>query len=229
MDVIAWLEPWIPNVITYWDYIVKAIWETIYMVAMSLLLSAIIGIPLGVLLVITSPGHLLPLPKLNQVLGAVINMFRSVPYIVLVILLIPIAKWIVGSAYGPNAAILSLVAGSAPFVARLVETAIREVSRGVVEAAEAMGANLLQIIWKVLIPEAMPAIIAGLTVTSVGLIGYSAMAGVIGAGGLGAMAFNYGFNAYNPDIMYFITVLLIVIVQVVQSLGDWASRKIDKR
>jgi D-methionine transport system permease protein len=229
MDVIAWIEPWIPNVITYWDYIVKAIWETIYMVAMSLLLSTATGIPLGVLLVITSPGHLLPLPKLNQTLGGIINIFRSIPYIVLVILLIPTAKWILGTSIGPNAAILSLVAGSAPFVARLVETAIREVSRGVIEAAEAMGANLLQIIVKVLIPEAMPAIIAGLTVTSVGLIGYSAMAGVIGAGGLGAMAFNYGFNGYKPDIMYFITVLLIIIVQVVQSLGDWASRKIDKR
>lgn len=229
MDGLTWVQSIIPNVIIYWDMILEATWDTLYMVAWSLLLSGLLGIPLGVFLVITSPGHLLPMPRTNPLLGAIINMFRSIPYIVLVILLIPLAKILLGTAIGPNAAILSLVAGSAPFVARLVETAIREVSRGVIEAAQAMGANLFQIIWKVLLPEAMPAIIAGLTVTTVGLIGYSAMAGVIGAGGLGAMAFNYGFNAYKYDIMYFITALLIILVQVVQSFGDWASRKIDKR
>lgn len=229
IDWIGWIEPWIPNVITYWDYIVKAIWETIYMVGLSLVFSALLGIPLGVLLVITSSGHLLPMPKLNQWIGGWVNVFRSIPYIVLVILLIPLAKALIGTSIGPNAAILSLVAGSAPFIARLVETAIRDVSRGVIEAAESMGASLFQIVWKVLIPESMPAIVSGLTVTTVGLIGYSAMAGVIGAGGLGAMAYNYGFNGYRPDIMYFITILLIIIVQAVQSLGDWASRKLDKR
>jgi D-methionine transport system permease protein len=229
MDSLDWIAQWIPNVITYWDYIVKATWETIYMVGLSLLFSALLGIPLGVLLVITSPGHLLPLAKLNAILGGIVNIFRSIPYIVLVLLLIPFAKWVLGTSIGTNAAIISLVAGSAPFIARLVETALRDVSRGVIEAAQAMGANLYQIVAKVLIPEAMPAIISGLTVTMVGLIGYSAMAGVIGAGGLGAMAYTHGFNGYKPDIMYFITILLVILVQVVQSFGDWASRKIDKR
>lgn len=199
------------------------------MVGLSVLFSALLGIPLGVLVVITSKGHLLPAPTWNRILGAIINVFRSIPYIVLVILLIPLTKLLIGTSIGANAAIVSLVVGSAPFIARLVETAVREVERGVIEAAEAMGANLYQIVVKVLIPEALPAIVSGITITTVGLIGYSAMAGVVGAGGLGAVALNYGFNAFKPDIMYFTTVLIVVLVQVVQTLGDWASRKLDKR
>ncbi|NGQ96003.1 ABC transporter permease [Brevibacillus sp. SYP-B805] len=223
------LVTYMPAVVQYWDYIVKAIWETIYMVSVSLLFSALIGIPLGVLLVITSRNHLLPMPALNQILGFVINILRSIPYIVLVIILIPFSRKLIGTSIGPEAAIISLVAGSAPFVARLVETAIREVNRGVIEAAQSMGASNWQIIRKILIPEALPAIVSGITVTAVGLIGYSAMAGVVGAGGLGAMAYTHGFNGFKEDILFVTTLLLILLVQGVQMIGDAISRKLDHR
>ncbi len=223
------LQTYLPNVVKFWDYIEKAIGETMYMVSLSLLFSALIGIPLGVLLVITSKNHLKPMPALNQFLGAVINILRSIPYIVLVIILIPVSRKLIGTSIGPDAAIISLVAGSAPFVARLVETSIREVNRGVIEAAQSMGATNWQIIRKILIPEALPGIVSGITVTAVGLIGYSAMAGVVGAGGLGAMAYNYGFNGFKPDIMFVTTVFLIILVQGVQMIGDAIARKLDHR
>ncbi|WP_139491942.1 methionine ABC transporter permease [Brevibacillus dissolubilis] len=220
---------YLPNVVKFWDYIVKAIGETSYMVSVSLVLSAVLGIPLGILLVITGRNHLLPMPAFNQILSFFINIFRSIPYIVLIIILIPFSRQLIGTAIGPDAAIISLVVGSAPFVARLVETAIREVNRGVIEAAQSMGASNSQIIFKILIPEALPAIISAVTVNAVALIGFSAMAGVVGAGGLGAMAYNYGFNGFKPDIMFFTTVLLIVLVQVVQMIGDAIARKLDHR
>lgn len=218
-----------PNVVKFWDYIEKAIGQTIYMVSISLVFSALIGIPLGVLLVITSRNHLLPMLGFNQLLGVVINILRSIPYIVLVILLIPVSRNLIGTSIGPEAAIVSLVVGSAPFIARLVETAIREVNRGVIEAALSMGASNGQVILKILIPESFPAIVSGVTVTAVGLIGYSAMAGVVGAGGLGAMAFNYGFNGFKGDILFVTTALLIILVQGVQMIGDAVSRKLDRR
>jgi D-methionine transport system permease protein len=223
------LVAYMPDVVKFWDYIVKAIFETIYMVSVSLLFSALIGIPLGVLLVITSRNHLMPMPGFNQVLGFVINILRSIPYIVLVIILIPVSRKLVGTSIGPEAAIVSLVAGSAPFIARLVETAVREVNRGVIEAAQSMGATNWQIIRKILIPESLPAIVSGITVTAVGLIGYSAMAGVVGAGGLGAMAYTHGFNGFKEDILFVTTLFLIVLVQGVQMLGDTISRKLDHR
>ncbi|MBO8164028.1 MAG: ABC transporter permease [Brevibacillus sp.] len=225
----VFIATYLPNVVKFWDIIEKAIYETIYMVGVSLFFSSLIGIPLGVLLVITSRNHLLPLPAVNQLLGLVVNIFRSIPYIVLVILLIPFARALIGTSIGPEAAIISLVVGSAPFIARLVETAIREVNRGVIEAAQSMGATNWQIIRKILIPEAMPAIVSGITVTAVGLIGYSAMAGVVGAGGLGAVAFNYGFNGFKPDIMFVTTVFMIILVQGVQMIGDAIARKMDHR
>ncbi len=223
------LLTYLPNVIKFWDYIEKAIGETLYMVSISLVFATIIGIPLGVLLVITSRNHLIPLPAFNQLLGTVINILRSIPYIVLIIILIPFSRKLIGTSIGPDAAIISLVVGSAPFIARLVETSIREVNRGVIEAAQSMGATNFQIIRKILIPEALPGIVSGITVTAVGLIGYSAMAGAVGAGGLGAMAYNYGFNGFKPDILFVTTVLLIVIVQGVQMIGDFIARKLDHR
>jgi len=218
-----------PDVVKFWDYIVKAIWETIYMVSVSLLFSALIGIPLGVLLVITSRNHLTPMVGFNQILGFIINILRSIPYIVLVIILIPVSRKLIGTSIGPEAAIVSLVAGSAPFIARLVETAVREVNRGVIEAAQSMGATTWQIIWKILLPESLPSIVSAVTVTAVGLIGYSAMAGVVGAGGLGAMAFTHGFNGFKEDILFVTTVFLIILVQGIQMLGDFVSRKLDHR
>jgi len=226
MDLIL---TYLPNVVKFWDYIEKAIYETLYMVSFSLLFSALIGIPLGVLLVITSRNHLTPMPTFNQLLGTVINVLRSIPYIVLVIILLPVSRALIGTSIGPEAAIISLVVGAAPFIARLVETAIREVNRGVIEAAQSMGASNWQIIRKILLPEALPAIVSGVTVTAVSLIGYSAMAGVIGAGGLGAMAFSYGFNGFKGDILLITTVMLIVLVQGVQMVGDYVARKLDHR
>jgi D-methionine transport system permease protein len=225
----TWMQEYMPNVILYADYLERALYETLYMVSVSLVFAALIGIPLGVLLVITGKDHLFPLPVWNRILGFVINTFRSVPYIVLIIILMPLTRKLVGTAFGADAAIVSLVAGSAPFIARLTETAIREVDKGVIEAAQSMGANHWQIIRKILIPEALPGIVSGITVTAVGLIGYSAMAGVVGAGGLGAMAYTHGFNAYNNDIIIVTTILLILLVQGVQMAGDWIVRKLDHR
>lgn len=227
--MMEFLLTYMPDVVKFWDYIEKAIWETLYMISVSLAFSALIGIPLGVLLVITSRNHLMPMPGFNQVLGFIINILRSIPYIVLVIILIPVSRKLIGTSIGPEAAIVSLVAGSAPFVARLVETAVREVNRGVIEAAQSMGATTWQIIWKILIPEALPSIVSGVTVTAVGLIGYSAMAGVVGAGGLGAMAYTHGFNGFKEDILFVTTLFLIILVQGVQMIGDAISRKLDHR
>lgn len=223
------LLTYLPNVLKFWDLIQKAIWETSYMVLFSLLFAALIGIPLGILLVITSKGHLKPMPAFYQLLSFIVNIFRSIPYIVLIIILIPVTRALIQTSIGPNAAILSLVVGSAPFIARLVETSIREVDRGVIEAAQSMGASNWQIIYKILIPESLPGIVSGITVTAVSLVGYTAMAGVVGAGGLGAMAFNYGFNGFKPDIMLVTTVLLIIFVQIIQMIGDAISRKLDHR
>ncbi|MGC5325304.1 methionine ABC transporter permease [Brevibacillus sp. SYSU BS000544] len=220
---------YLPNVVKFWDLIEKSIGQTLYMVSISLFFASLIGIPLGVLLVTTSRGHLTPLPAFNSILGFIINILRSIPYIVLIIILIPFSRKLIGTSIGPDAAIISLVVGSAPFIARLVETSIREVNRGVIEAAQSMGSTNLQIIRKILIPEALPGIISGITVTAVGLVGYSAMAGAVGAGGLGAMAYNYGFNGFKPDILFVTTVMLIVIVQGAQMIGDAIVRKLDHR
>lgn len=220
---------YLPNVVKFWDLIEKSIGQTMYMVSISLFFASLLGIPLGVLLVITSRGHLTPLPAFNQILGFIINILRSIPYIVLIIILIPFSRKLIGTSIGPDAAIISLVVGSAPFIARLVETSIREVNRGVIEAAQSMGSTNLQIIRKILIPEALPGIVSGITVTAVGLVGYSAMAGAVGAGGLGAMAYNYGFNGFKPDILFVTTVMLIVIVQGAQMIGDAIVRKLDHR
>ncbi|MBE3594696.1 MAG: ABC transporter permease [Candidatus Carbobacillus altaicus] len=218
-----------PNVPTYSDRIIQATFETLYMVSFSLLFAVILGLPLGVLLILTSPGHLLPNRPIHQLLGTIVNIFRSVPYIVLILWMIPVARALIGTSFGTNAAIFSLVAGSAPFFARLVESSMREVSRGVIEAAQAMGARTWDIIWKVLLPESMPGIFAGITVTAVGLVGYSAMAGVVAGGGLGAMAWNDGYNSFKNDILFVATVLLIIIVQLIQWFGDFLVRRVDHR
>ncbi|MBT9281912.1 MAG: ABC transporter permease [Hydrogenibacillus schlegelii] len=182
------------------------------MVLLSLFFSVLIGIPLGVLLIITSPGHLWPKRWLNEALGAVVNVFRSVPYIVLILWTIPVSRALIGTSYGTNAAIISLVAGAAPFFARLVESAMREVGRGVIEAAQAMGARTVDIIWKVLIPESLPGIVSGITVTAVALVSYSAMAGLVAGGGLGALAWNEGYNSFKNDILLVATVRAVEIV-----------------
>lgn len=207
----------------------QATWETIYMVGLSTFFTALLGIPLGILLVISDQGQIWEQRYLHQSIGLVVNIFRAVPFIVLILFLLPVTKMIIGSTLGSSAAVVPLVAGAAPFYARMVETAIREIDRGVIEAAKAMGATNLEIICKVLIPEAKPAILSGLTVTCVSLVSFSAMAGIVGGGGLGDAAYRFGFQSFHDQMLYICGSILILIVQMVQFVGDWISRKVDKR
>lgn len=212
-----------------WTLLGQATGETIYMVGISLCFTVLIGIPLGVLLVITDEGKMWEQRQLQKVIGLIVNIFRAVPFIVLVLFLFPVANLLLDTSLGSTAATIPLIAGSAPFFARMVETAIREIDRGVIEASESMGANHFEIIYKVLIPEALPAILSGLTVTCVSLISYSAMAGIVGGGGLGDVAYRFGFQSYNDQMLYICGIILIVLVQLVQFVGDSLSKRLDKR
>ena len=206
-----------------------SIGETLIMVGASGVLGALIGIPLGVLLRLTDQGGVLPNPSLNLVLGAVVNAVRSTPFIILLVAIIPFTRFITGSSIGTWAAVVPLTIAVAPFMARLVETALREVDSGLVEAAQSMGASTGQIVWKILLPEALPGIVAGLTISFVTLTGYSAMAGAIGGGGLGDLGIRYGYQRFLPDIMLVVVLILIVFVQAIQSLGDWIVRRISHK
>jgi D-methionine transport system permease protein len=203
-----------------WADLWTSLGDTVYMVGISTLLTALIGLPLGILVVLTSPGHLLQNRVVYQTLSMIINTFRSIPFVILMIMLIPFARTIIGSSIGPSAAIPSLVIGSAPFFARLVETSLREVDKGVIEMAQSMGASTWQIITRVLLPEARPGIIAGITITTVALVGYSAMAGNLGGGGLGDLAIRYGYMRFQTDVMVVTVVIIIALVQVLQMFGD---------
>lgn len=207
----------------------EALWETTYMVAVSTLIATVLGIPLGVILVVTDKGHILENVKLNRILGAVVNAARSTPFIILMVAIIPITRLIVGTSIGTNAAIVPLSIAAIPFVGRIVETALKEVDNGVIEAAQAMGASPRQIITKVLIPEAFPGIILGLTITIINLIGHSAMAGAIGGGGLGDLAIRYGYQRFRADIMLATVIILIAQVQIVQSCGDYLARRMNHK
>ena len=208
-----------------WD----ATLQTLYMVAISSLLGALGGLPLGVFLACSQRGELLSAPWVNKILGLVVNATRSVPFIILVVAIIPFTRAIVGTSIGTNAAIVPLTLATIPFVARLVENAIREVDAGLIEAARAMGATPLQIIRKVLIPEALPAITLGLTLAVVSLIGYSAMVGAVGGQGLADLAIRYGYQRFMPEVMAAVVIILIVLVQLVQSLGEWIAARVDRR
>ncbi|OYD08206.1 metal ABC transporter permease [Paludifilum halophilum] len=199
------------------------------MVGISTLFTALIGIPLGILLVITDRGRIWPQPWLQRIVGTVVNLFRAVPFIVLVLFLFPVSEFLVGSTLGATAATVPLIAGAAPFYARMVETAIREVDKGVVEAAQSMGTTRFQVVTKVLLPESTPALVSGLTVTCVTLVSFSAMAGVVGGGGLGDAAYRYGFQSFNQGMLYVCGILLVIMVQIVQWFGDWIARRLDKR
>jgi len=207
----------------------QSLLETIVMVGISGVVATLLGIPLGVMLRLTDQGGVLRNRAVNGVLGGIVNAVRSVPFIILLVALIPFTRWLAGSSIGTAAAIVPLTIAAAPFVARLVETALREVDTGLIEAAQAMGANTAQIVFKVLLPEALPGIVAGLTITFVTLTGYSAMAGVIGGGGLGDLGIRYGYQRFAPDVMLAVVVVLIAFVQAVQSLGDWAVRRLSHR
>ena len=209
--------------------LLDALWETLIMVGISSVLSALLGIPLGVLLVVSGRGHILEKPRLNRVVGIIVNAARSTPFIILLVAIIPFTRLIVGTSIGTAAAIVPLTIAAIPFVARLAESSLREVDPGLVEAAQAMGASPRQIILKVLVPEAWPGIIAGVTITVVSLISYSAMAGAVGGGGLGDLGIRYGYQRFQPEVMLVVVVVLIVLVQGFQSLGDTLARKLNKR
>ncbi|WP_306752231.1 methionine ABC transporter permease [Paracoccus actinidiae] len=207
----------------------EATLQTLYMVAASTVLGMVFGLPLGVFLATSQRGELLSAPWLNKMLGLVVNATRSVPFIILVVAIIPLTRAIVGTSIGTNAAIVPLTLAAIPFIARLVENAIREVDAGLIEAARAMGATPMQIITKVLVREARPGIALGLTLAVVSLIGYSAMVGAVGGEGLGDLGIRYGYQRFMPEVMAAVVVILIVLVQLVQSLGEWIAARFDKR
>lgn len=209
--------------------LLEALGETLYMVAVSAGISTILGVPLGVILVSTSRGHILQNLWINRILGYVANATRSTPFIILMVAIIPLTRVLAGTSIGTNAAIVPLSIAAIPFVGRVVESALREVDYGLIEAAQAMGASPLQIIRRVLLPEAMPSIVLGLTLAVISLIGYSAMAGAIGGGGLGDLAIRFGYQRFRVDVMVATVVILIALVQLVQSAGDLLSRRLNKK
>ena len=211
------------------DMFVASFWETLVMVGISGVVGALLGIPLGVLLRLTDRGGVLENLAFNRVAGLIVNAVRSTPFIILLVAIIPFTRFITGSSIGTAAAVVPLTLAAAPFVARLVETSLREVDAGLVEAAQAMGATTWQIVFKVLLPEAVPGIVAGLTITLVSLTGYSAMAGAIGGGGLGDLGIRYGYQRFLPEVMLAVVLVLIVFVQAVQSFGDWLVRRLSHK
>ena len=204
----------------------QATLETLYMTGVATVLAHLIGIPLGVLLVVTDRGHILQQRLVHEVLAALVNIGRSIPFIILLVAIIPFTRWVVGTSIGTSAAMVPLTVAAIPFVARLVESALREVDQGVVEAALSMGATPWQIITRVLLPEAMPSLALNAAITAVSVLGYSAMAGAVGGGGLGDLAVRYGYQRFRTDIMLQTVVLLVVLVQAMQAIGDAAARRL---
>ncbi|WP_185984091.1 methionine ABC transporter permease [Aureimonas mangrovi] len=203
--------------------------DTLFMVAVSAAIGIALGAPLGIFLANSRKGELFAAPALNTALGLVVNATRSTPFIILVVAIIPFTRLVTGTSIGTTAAIVPLTVATIPFVARLVESAVREVDPGLVEAARAMGASPAQIVWKVLVPEARPSITLGITLTIVSLIGYSAMVGAVGGGGLGDLGIRYGYQRFMPEMMLAVVVVLILLVQIVQTSGDLLARRFDKR
>ncbi|KMW16621.1 methionine ABC transporter permease [Enterocloster citroniae] len=214
---------------TTMQMLIKGIGETLYMVFLSSALSYVIGIPLGIALVVTDKDGISPVPLFNKVLGLVINVLRSIPFIILLIMVIPITRMIVGKIIGCNATVVPLVIAAAPYIGRMVESSLKEVDAGVIEAAKSMGASTWQIIVKVLLPEAKPSLLVGAAISVTTILGYSAMAGFTGGGGLGDIAIRYGYHRYQTDMMMVTVVLLIIIVQLIQEVFMRMSRRGDKR
>ena len=207
----------------------KALGETVYMVAVSMAIASALGIPLGVLLYATDKGQIMESPMLNKVIGTVVNAIRSIPFIILMVAIIPLTRLLVGSAIGTTAAMVPLVIASIPFIGRQVETSLKEVPYGLIEAALSMGATPMQIISRVLLPESMPSIVAQLTTVVISLVGESAMAGAIGGGGLGDLAIRYGYQRFRPEVMIATVIILIVLVQAVQFVGNTIAKRLDKK
>ncbi len=211
------------------NMLLLGIGETLFMVFASSLLAYIIGIPLGIILVVTDVDGIKPIPVLQKVLGLVINLLRSVPFIILLLVMLPVTRAIVGTTLGAKAIIPPLVAAAAPYIARMVESSFKEVDAGVIEAAQSMGATTWQIIWKVLLPEAKPSLLVGAAISITTILGYSAMAGFVGGGGLGSIAINYGYYRYETEMMFVTVIILVVIVQIIQETWMKLSKVSDKR
>ncbi|MCM2474972.1 ABC transporter permease [Rhizobium sp. CG5] len=209
--------------------LLESIKQTVTMVTVAALISTLIGLPLGVLLVVTSPGQFLERPLFNRIVGTLVNLVRSTPFIILMVAIIPFTRLVAGTTVGTFAAIVPLTVAITPLYARLAEAAMREVDQSLIEAAQSMGASPLQIIFKVLLPEALPGIVAGQTVTLVSLIGYSAMAGTVGGGGLGDLGIRFGYQRFMPEVMVAVVVVLVAIVQSIQMTGDFAARFVNHR
>ena len=205
------------------------IWETIYMTLLSTIFAYVIGLPIGLILSVTGKNGIRPIAWLNRILGIIVNIFRSIPFIILMVAMLPVAKFIVGSSLGNKAMIVTLVIAAAPYVARMVESSIAEVGGGVIETAKAMGTPTFKIVTKVLIPEARPSLITGAIISMVTILGYSAMAGTIGGGGLGQIAITYGYQKYQNNIIWICVALTIIIVQIIQELGAVIARRSDRR
>ncbi|MCM3600707.1 ABC transporter permease [Robertmurraya korlensis] len=221
------LETLLPNV--NWEKMIEATNETLYMTAISVVITFVLGLILGLLLFLTAKGNIWENAIVNKVISSVVNVFRSIPFIILIVLLIPFTKLILDTMIGENAALPALIIGAAPFYARMVEIGLREIDKGVIEAAKSMGAKTSTIIFKVLIPESLPALVSGITVTAIALVSYTAMAGVIGAGGLGNLAYLEGFQRSRSDVTFVATVIILIIVFIIQFIGDSITSKLDKR
>ena len=217
------------NLIEWMPRLIEATRETMFMVGVTTLFTLLIGLPLGVLLIVTAPGGLAPAPLVYQILGAVINIGRSLPFIILLVAVVPLTRAITGTSIGSTAAIVPLTLAAIPFFARMCETALREVDRGLIEAAQSMGCSLWQIIVKVLLAEARPGLVLGVTITVINLIGYSAMAGAIGGGGLGDLAIRYGYQRFETEVMLATVALLLVLVQGIQYIGNVVARRLSRR
>ncbi|MFD3448778.1 methionine ABC transporter permease [Microbacteriaceae bacterium 4G12] len=216
-----------PNV--DWTEMINATGETIYMTLVAAVATFVLGLILGLLLFLTSKDNLWENKVINTGVGAFVNIFRSIPFIILIILLIPFTRLLLNTMLGANAALPALIIGAAPFYGRMVEMALREIDKGVIEASQAMGASTKTIIFKVLIPESLPALVSGITVTTIALVGYTAMAGIVGAGGLGTLAYLEGFQRSHSDVTLVATILILIIVFIIQWIGDKITIRIDKR
>lgn len=219
----------ISALVEYGGLLQKAIWETLLMVGITMIVAVVLGGPLGLILFLTGKGGLLERRWLNEVLGYAVNALRSFPFIILLVILIPVTRFLVGTSIGPRAAAVGLSVAAIPFFARLVEQSLRDVPIGVVDAARSTGASILQIVRYVLLPEAMPSLVSSFTVTAISFIAYSAVAGAIGAGGIGDLAIRYGYYRFESEVMAWCVIVMFLLVQAVQWLGTWAARVVDKR
>jgi D-methionine transport system permease protein len=203
--------------------------ETLYITLFSTALAYALGLPMGIVLVITKRGYICPAPWVNAILGGVVNIIRSIPFLILLIAVIPFTRLIIGTSIGTTATVVPLVIGAAPYIARMVESSLLEVDRGIIEAAQSVGASPAQIVFRVLLPEAFPSLLLGAAISSTTILGYSAMAGIVGGGGLGDLAIRYGHYRYETDIMLMTIVLLVLIVQAIQGIGNFSFRKTNKK